>query len=351
LIPDFPIRGFEYYDFLHHIEDTTFVNYEDNGTREAGALSYLMFTSFGTSAENSIERVKFIDAKPVHFPEMVQKWGNDQGGTGWRTAAIKDIDGSLGGAPNTYVVNDIGLLSTFDTCEIQPTWNAAVCTGDLGRMNVGGGGGRGFGGGGFGGGRGAGAPRAGGAGPGAAGPGAAAAAGPAGPPPAARAGGPPPAAAAGGGGAPGAGAPAGRAGGFGGFGGGGAAQAPQPPVVLSRNGVEFTPTGETSVMAGTEIRVITERQDLPISVSQLNGGSWVIFELPGFTTAASGTEQSSLQALRAASETSYFKGDDALWVKVVAAGAPPGGGVRGGFGGGGGSSINVSRPAQVVAAQ
>jgi cell migration-inducing and hyaluronan-binding protein len=357
LVPDFPIRGFEYYDFLHHIEDTTFVNYEDNDQREAGALSYLMFTSFGTSSDNSVERVKFIDAKPVHFPEMTPAWGNDQGGTGWRTAAIKDIDGSLGFGPNAYIVNDIGLLAAFDDCEVQPTWNAAVCEGDLGRMNVGGGG-RGFGGGGFGGGRGAGAPRAGGPGPGAGAPGAAA--GPGGPQAAApQAGGPAPAAAgapgapgaAGPGGAPGAGAPGGRAGGFGGFGGGGAAQPPQPPVVLSRNGTEFTPTGETSVMAGTEIRVVTERQDLPISVSQLDSGSWVIFELPGFTAAASGTEQSSLQALRAASETSYFKGDDALWVKVVSAGAPAGGGVRGGFGGGGGSSISVSRPAPVVAAE
>jgi cell migration-inducing and hyaluronan-binding protein len=349
-VPDFPIRGFEYYDFLHHIEDTTFVNYEDNERRQAGALSYLMFTSFGTSAENSVERVEFVDAKPVHFPEMVREWGNDQGGTGWRTAAIKDIDGSLGFGPNAYIVNDIGLLSAFESCEIQPTWNAAVCEGDLGRMNVGGGGGRGFGGGGGrgfgGGGRGAGAQGAGGAGPGPAGPGAGApgaAAGPGAAAPAAQAGGPAPGPAAAPGGAPGAGAP-GRGGGFGG-GAGGAAQPPQPPVVLSRNGTEFTVAGETSVMAGTEIRVVTERQDLPISVSQLNSGSWVIFELPGFTTAASGTEQNSLDALRAASDTSYFRGDDALWVKVVSAG---GGGRGGGFGGGG-TSINVSRPAQVAA--
>jgi cell migration-inducing and hyaluronan-binding protein len=33
----------------------------------------------------------------------------------------------------------------------------------------------------------------------------------------------------------------------------------------------------------------------------------VIFQLPGFTTAASGTQQSSLDALRKAGETSYFK--------------------------------------------
>lgn len=110
--------------------------------------------------------------------------------------------------------------------------------------------------------------------------------------------------------------------------------------MISRNGKEFTVAGETNVVAGTEVKVVTERPTLPISVSQLDSGSWVIFELPGFTTAASGTEQSSLDALRQASVTSYYKGNDALWVKLVSTG---GGGGRGGFGGGGGTSIEVSR--------
>jgi cell migration-inducing and hyaluronan-binding protein len=57
-------------------------------------------------------------------------------------------------------------------------------------------------------------------------------------------------------------------------------------------------------------------------VAELDAGSWVIFELPEFTTAASGTAQSSLDALRSATETSYFKGHDALWVKVVSNGDP-----------------------------
>jgi cell migration-inducing and hyaluronan-binding protein len=112
--------------------------------------------------------------------------------------------------------------------------------------------------------------------------------------------------------------------------------------VLSRNGKEFTATGEANVMAGSEIKVVTERTSLPISVTQLEAGSWVIFQLPGFTTAASGDAQTSLDALRKASTTSYFKDKDALWVKLVA-GAPAGG--RGiGFGGPGGSAnIQVSR--------
>ena len=85
----------------------------------------------------------------------------------------------------------------------------------------------------------------------------------------------------------------------------------------------------------------TERPSVPLTVTELDRGSWVIFELPGFTTAASGTEQSSLDALRRATDTSYFKDKDALWVKVVS----NGNGARGPIGGGpgGGTSVQVSR--------
>jgi cell migration-inducing and hyaluronan-binding protein len=69
----------------------------------------------------------------------------------------------------------------------------------------------------------------------------------------------------------------------------------------------------------------------------MDSGSWVIFELPGFTTAASGTPQDSLDALRTASATSYYKGEDSLWVKVVSTGDAGRGAP------GGGAGLQVSR--------
>ncbi len=35
-LPDFPIRGYEFYDYLHHLDNVTFVNFEDNATRKTG---------------------------------------------------------------------------------------------------------------------------------------------------------------------------------------------------------------------------------------------------------------------------------------------------------------------------
>ncbi|MBI3987950.1 MAG: hypothetical protein HY343_13585 [Lentisphaerae bacterium] len=287
-MPDFPIRGYEYYDYRHDVENVTFQNFEDNATRKTGALSYLMYTSAGVSTENAIERAKFINAKPVYFPPMERKWGNDNlNGVAWKAAAFHDKDGSVGGIPNSYILIHDGVNDSIATdaqaCEIKPAWNAAVCKGDVGRLSFGGGGGA----------RGAG-PARGGAGPG---------------------------------------APGARAGGAGGA-------AAQPPVVLSRNGREYTQTA-SNVRAGTEIKVITERPNLSLTLTEMDAGSWVIFELPGFTTAASGTEQSSLDALRKASDTSYFKAKDALWVKVVS----NGNGARGPIGGGPGvgTSLQISR--------
>src|SRR5262245_45312464 len=252
-MPDYPIHGYEYYDYRHDVENVTFRNFEDNATRKSGAMSYLLYTSFGVSSNNSAERVKFVNAKPVYFPPMERKWGNDNGGsTAYKTAVIRDKDGSVGGVPNSYIlindgVND-SIAADAGACEIKPTWNAAVCKGDVGRLNVGGPGGGGRG------------------GPGAAPGGRGAAAGPAGP------------------GAPGApGAAAGRGSPAGAGGRGGAGAAVQPPVVLSRNGKEYNVTG-TNVRAGTEIKVTTERPSVSLSLTELDAGSWVIFELPGFTS-------------------------------------------------------------------
>jgi hypothetical protein len=322
-LPDFPIRGYEFYDYRHELDNDTFVNFQDNATRKTGAISYLLFTSFGMSSNNTVQRAKFVNAKPVYFPPMENKWTNDNYGNGsYKTSVFHDVDGSVSGVADSYVLindEDDG-MAIDDACEVKPTWNAAVCKGDVGRLAVGG---PGDGGGfpaipGSGGAPGAGPTRTASAGPVAAmGPGSGtgyAAGAPAGPAQAAGRGGP--------------GAVFGRPSG-----------PPQPPVIVSRNGKEITLTGATNIRAGTEIKVTTERPSVALSLSELDSGSWVIFELPGFATASSGTPQDSLDALRKASATSYYKGKDTLWVKVVSNGE----GARSSGPGAGGTSVQVSR--------
>jgi hypothetical protein len=304
-LPDFPVRGYEYYDARHDIVNTTFRNFEDNATRKTGALSYLLFSSFGVSSNNTIEKVKFENAKPAYFPPMEgnAKWANDNGNSqAFKTSVIRDKDGSLGAGPNAYIlihdgVND-SVATDAEACEIKPTWNAAVCKGDIGRLGF----------------AAPLAPRAGGPGPGSA-PGAVAGGAAAGAPR-------PPVAAPG----AAAGAPAARP-----------AAPALPPIVLSRIGHDHTiVAGGSNVRAGTEIKLTTERPEVTLRLTELDKDSWLILQLPGFTTAAAGTQQSSLDALRKASDTAYFKDKDALWVKMV---SPD----NGELGLGGSATLQVSR--------
>ena len=211
------------------------------------------------------------------------RFDNDnRGGNAYRTLSFHDVDGSVTGIPNSQVLLHDGendSVATDDTCKIQPTWNAAVCTGDIGRLNLSDARGE--------------LPKA-----------------------------------------VNLESRTARFALLGSIGGGAASndplaqaqrtalfsrRAPQPPISLIRNGKEFKISGDQStVKAGTEIKVKTERTQVDLSLAEMDQGSWVIFELPGFTTATSGKQQDSMDALRKARETSYFKDKDALWVKLVA---------------------------------
>jgi cell migration-inducing and hyaluronan-binding protein len=239
---DFPIRGYEYYDYLHEVVNTTFVNYADNDTRDAGALSYLLFTSFGMSTHNSVEGAKFVNAKPVHFPPVQRRWASDFGGrAAYRSAAIHDRDGSVSGIPGAYIVIDNGIASHEDECRIMASWNAAICQGDMGRFSI-----------------------------------------------------------------------------------GDTRQFPEfatgpatDPVVLERHGKRVEYNGETTIPSGAEVRVVTAKDHLSLHLREMDQGSFVILELPGFAATAGGVRQDSLVALREARETAWFKDKDSLWVKLV----------------------------------
>ena len=269
LIPDYPIRGYEYYDYRNEVQNSTFVNYQDNDLRRTGALSWLMFNSSGVTTASTIRTAEYINAKPVYFPNIDPRFDNDnRGGNSWRTLSILDLDGTTSGIPMSHINLHDGennSVVTDDTCVIKPDWNASVCTGDVGRLSFSPGGGRSLG-------------RPGTNGPGG---GAGILAAISNPPP------------------------------------------PQPPITLFRNGTEFQVAGsQSNVRSGSEIEVKTERPEVTLSLAEMDQGSWVVFALPGFNNAASGTEQRSLDALRQASETSYFKAGDALWVKLVVAQPP-----------------------------
>src|SRR6202012_1470264 len=103
-IPDFPIRGYEFYDYRVDVVNTTFVNYQDNKVRKTGALSWLLFTGAGVSTESSARGAKFVNPKPVYFPKIDPRFDNDnRGGRGYRTASTPDVHGSVSGMPSYHI--------------------------------------------------------------------------------------------------------------------------------------------------------------------------------------------------------------------------------------------------------
>jgi cell migration-inducing and hyaluronan-binding protein len=283
-IPDFPIRGYEYYDYRDEVVDTKFVNYQDNAVRKTGAMSWLLYTSATVTTQSTVKGAQFVNAKPVYFPKIDPRFDNDnRGGVGYRTSSIHDVDGSVTGIPNSQIIINDGendSVATDSTCQIRPNWNAAVCKGDVGLLyfsdtsnQVS-------------------------------------------------------------------------------FGTRAERNAKLQRILAgagAREGKEHKVAGNQSlVRAGTEIEVKTERPEVTLGMSEMDLGSWVIFKLPGFTKAASGTEQGSLDALRQAKETSYFKDGNNLWVKLVVdkppvAPLPHPYGIQ--------ASIDVSRSAATVATQ
>ncbi len=67
-VADFPIRGYEFYDYRHELDNVTFVNYQDNATRKTGAISYLLFTSFGMSSNNTVRAREIHQRQAGVFP-------------------------------------------------------------------------------------------------------------------------------------------------------------------------------------------------------------------------------------------------------------------------------------------
>ena len=238
--PDFPIRGYEYYDFHHEVENTHFVNFQANDLRDAGAISYLLFTSFGMSTSNFVKGVSFENAKPVSFPPIQRRWASDYGrSAAYKSAAFQDLDGSLTGKAGAFVVLDNGIAAHEDACEMKPTWGAAVCEGDMGRFSI--------------------------------------------------------------------------AGNFSGFSSGPITD----PIILQRNGRRFEYTGDATIGSGAELRVETSRDELSLTLTEMEDGSSLILEFPGFTSAEGAVEKASLEALQTAEETAWFSDGETLWGKLV----------------------------------
>ena len=123
--PDFPIRGFEFYDGRVGAESTSFVNFTPNARREASALGYLLSNAFGVHPANYATGLRFLDSKRVYLP------GPDAGRDGDASSLFIDRDGSVTGVPRGVVTANNPFLAEpgclADPSSLRADWNAYAC--------------------------------------------------------------------------------------------------------------------------------------------------------------------------------------------------------------------------------
>ncbi len=121
--PDAQIIGFEFYDGLVGVSNTTFANFNSNPVRPSGALGYLAPNAFNLDPNNFARAVEFIDSNPVYLAEP------DAGMDGDTAKVFVDVDGSVTGTAGAkVVVNNPFLLN--ESCARKAPWNAHVCSSD-----------------------------------------------------------------------------------------------------------------------------------------------------------------------------------------------------------------------------
>lgn len=128
--PETPITGFEFYDGIVGVRDTTFVAFEPNRVRPSGALAYLAPNAFSLDPHNFADRVRFVDSNRVWLASP------EPGMDGDHSKVFYDRDGGVTGEPGKAVVVDNPFL-LGPTCDSVPSWNAHVCDSDFVSLAVG----------------------------------------------------------------------------------------------------------------------------------------------------------------------------------------------------------------------
>jgi cell surface hyaluronidase len=120
--PDTPISGYSFYDGPVGVQQVTFVNFQSNSQRPAGALSYLRDNNSDVSVRNFVQGLQFVNANQVYLETPHADRDGD------KAAVILDKDGSVTGKANEYVVANNPILVN-DACSFKQAWNTYICPG------------------------------------------------------------------------------------------------------------------------------------------------------------------------------------------------------------------------------
>jgi hypothetical protein len=125
----FPVRGFEFYDGTVGAQGTLFANYVPSARGPASAFGYNRRNAFPLSTHNFAAAARYANANRVYIENPRADKDGD------KAAVFLDRDGTVTGAAGRYVAANVPLLLTA-ACTARAEWNAHVCAGPYGRLQV-----------------------------------------------------------------------------------------------------------------------------------------------------------------------------------------------------------------------
>ena len=128
--PDFPIRGYEFYDGRVGASDTTFANFTPNPQRNASGLGVLLADAFSLHPRSLAADLRFVDANRFYMR------GPEPGKDGDNSAVFLDQTGSVTGSAGSVVTAKNAFLASPDGCATNAEWNAYVCPPDTEHVSL-----------------------------------------------------------------------------------------------------------------------------------------------------------------------------------------------------------------------
>jgi cell migration-inducing and hyaluronan-binding protein len=125
----FPVRGFEYYDGTVGARRATFANYASSARGPSSAFGFNRANAVALSTQTFAEGAQYVNANRVYIEEPKADKDGD------KAAVFLDRDGSVTGAAGRYVAANVPLLVGAG-CTARAEWNAHVCGGGYGRLQV-----------------------------------------------------------------------------------------------------------------------------------------------------------------------------------------------------------------------
>lgn len=116
--PSTPLNGYSFYDGLVGVKNVTFVNFQSDSQRPAGALSYLRQNSNPIYVLNFVQGIHLVNANAVYMDKPTRD--------GDKAAVFLDTDGSVTGGAGQYVVANNPIL-TDGACSFKGIWDSYVC--------------------------------------------------------------------------------------------------------------------------------------------------------------------------------------------------------------------------------